>query len=156
MIPLPRLAIKARHSTNVLRFDLSPLQLGLGGCPWRVAVCSILLVRTRVTQVVRVAPELFDQYPTPMELAEAPRGKLAELVGPLGLQYSRAKTLVRFSTRFLEDAWTDMRDLPGVGPYVSDAVGLVCFGCTELESGDAALTSYARRLQCASGSSATA
>lgn len=147
MIPLPRLKVKTVRSHHDLDFKARLLQDGLGGCPWRVAVASILCNKTRRTCVDSVLEELLNRWPTPVALAAADRAELAQLLRPLGLQHQRAKTLVRFSFEFCADHWEDFRDLPGVGPYVADAVGLVCFGCTELESGDHALEAHARRLR---------
>lgn len=147
MIPLPRQMVKACHSEPTLDFSDQLLQAGLGKCPWRVAVASILLNRTTRKQVEPVLLALLEQWPTPMALACADRVDLADTLRSLGLQYTRANRLVRFSSKFLEDDWADLRDLPGVGPYVADAVGLVCFGCTELASEDPALHEYARRMR---------
>jgi len=84
-----------------------------------------------------------------MELAKADRASLADLIRPLGFQHERSRRLVRFTAVFLEDTWDDLLELPGVGPYVNDAVGLVCFGCTAIVSGDPALVPYARKLDLA-------
>ena len=147
MIPLPRLMVRTAHSEPSVDLEAWLLQAGLGGCPWRVAVASILLNRTTRRQVEPVLVELLERWPGPVELAMADRAELADCIRPLGLQYNRARTLIRFSAEFLEDGWDDLRDLPGVGPYVADAVGLVCFGCTDLESSDRALAAYADKLK---------
>lgn len=83
-------------------------------------------------------------YPTPEALCRAE--DIEELVRPCGLYRNRARQLVRFSSLWLGDSWSEMRELPGVGIYVADAVGLFCFGCTELECYDAALRGYAECL----------
>jgi A/G-specific adenine glycosylase len=146
MIPLPRDKVLTLPTTDALDFDAQPIQSGLGGCPWRVCVASILLNRTRRTVMQPVFMRLLEVWPNPCALAQADRGLVARLLRPLGFQHTRATRLIRFSHEFLDSDWEDLRDLPGVGPYVADAVGLVCFGCTELESGDGALVEYARRL----------
>jgi hypothetical protein len=48
----------------------------------------------------------------------------------------------RFCVMWLGDGWSDMRELPGVGVYVADAVGLFCFGCMELRCVDRVLTAF--------------
>lgn len=146
MIALTREAVKAIHSEPITGWDAWLLQCNLGGCPWRVAVCSILLQRTKRTQMESTLVHILGRWPTPMDLALADSEVLQTLLRPLGLYKTRARQLIRFSAEFLEDNWNDLRDLPGVGPYVADAVGLVCFGCTDLESADHALTAYARKL----------
>lgn len=150
MIPLPRNMVLTVHSVDALDYAAVPLQCGMGNCPWRICVASILLNRAKRPAVDRVLSKLFARWSTPMDLAKADREELTELLRPLGFQHRRAKTLIRFSAEFLEDGWSDLRDLPGVGPYVADSVGLVCFGCTELDSMDGALEAYARRLREAS------
>ena len=122
-----------------------PLQLSLGGCPWRVAVVSMLLCRTRRVQVEPVLRRLLSKYPVPEMLCRAE--DIEELVRPCGLYRNRARQLVRFSSLWLGDGWEEMRELPGVGIYVADAVGLFCFGCTELECCDVELVEYVKTLQ---------
>lgn len=147
MIPLPRERVLTLATTDELDFDAVPIQCGLGGCPWRVCVASILLNRTRRVAMQPVLVKLLARYSDPPSLAKADRREIADLLRPLGFQHTRATRLVRFSQVFLTDTWKDLRDLPGVGPYVADAVGLACFGCTELTSGDGALMEHARRLR---------
>lgn len=145
MMALPRLKLLTVHSSNALRFDLKPIQLGLGGCPWRVAVASVLLCRTRRVQMEPILERLFRSWPDPGSLARADR--LEALIQPCGFQNRRAHQLRRLSELWLTDSWDDLRDLPGVGKYVADAVGLVCFGCTDLECADGALLKHAEVLR---------
>jgi len=129
-------------------FDSSPIQAGLGGCPWRVAVASILLCRTRRCQMQGVLATLFAKWPTPGDLARADESTLEALVRPCGLHRTRARQLIRFSNRWLGDAWTDMRDLPGVGTYVADAVSIFCFGARTMDGADGVLETYLEGLHC--------
>ena len=142
MIPLPREACKAIRDPFHLRYDLSPLQRGLASSPYHVAVASMLLCRTRRVQVDRVVGRLFNEYGCPELLARAT--VLEDLLRPCGLHRNRSRQLQRFACAWLGDSWEDMRELPGVGLYVADAVGLFCFGCTKLESTDGVLDDYAR------------
>ena len=126
----------------------TPLQAGLGGCPWRVAIASMLLCRTRRVQAEPVLRELLFRWPTAAALAVAEG--VEEVCRPCGLHRQRARQLQRFSNEYLADWWKDLRELTGVGVYVADAVSLFCFGETNLESKDNVLSDYARRVKCAS------
>lgn len=128
---------------NRLTYNLRPLQLGMGRSPWRVAVASILLHRARYGQASRVLEAVLIRWSTPAELGRADSGELEQVLRPCGFQKNRARQLARMSMAYIGDAWNDLRDLPGVGAYTSDAVGLFCFERTALESNDGALREYA-------------
>lgn len=141
MMPLPRGLLLSVEPSGEPRYDgPTLLQEGLGGDPWRVIVASVLLCRARRSQVAGCLRELLAAHPSPNHLARAEG--LEELLRPCGLHRQRARQLQRLSSLWFSGAWEDARDLPGVGVYVADAVGLVCFGCVDLESTDAALRLY--------------
>lgn len=147
MMELPREMCKEAHlRAGENRFDLHPIQLGLGGSPWRVGIASILLNRTRRSVAEPILRDLLFFWSTPETLARA--DGLVNVIRSLGFQNRRATVLTSFSVAWLTDEWRDFRDLPGVGTYVADAVGLCIFGCPDLESNDIALTTY-RDLRCA-------
>lgn len=139
MIPLPRELILAAPFCEAPRFDLSPVQLGFDGSPWHVAVASMLLCKVRLDRPLMEA--VFAHWPDPESVAASDRA-LEELLRPLGLHRQRARQVQLLSRRWDTD-WADLRDHPGVGVYVADAVGLTCFGCVELESSDGVLATYA-------------
>src|ERR1035438_1473653 len=97
-----------------------PLQAGLGRDPWKVAVASMLLCRTRRVQAEPCFERLLYFYPGPEALARADACAVEGIVRPCGLHRQRARQLVRFSTRWFS-AYEDLRELPGVGLYVADA-----------------------------------
>ena len=146
MIELPFVKLRHMFSLELPRYDLSPLQLGMGIDPWRVAVCSMLLCRSRRMQAQPVLQVLLNFWPSAPHLARANESEVEAVVRPCGLQRNRARQLIRFSSLYLADTWQDMRELPGVGAYVADAVGLFCLGCTELDSSDGVLRKYAESL----------
>lgn len=119
------------------------LQETVGKDPWKVAIASMLLNRTRRQQAEPVLRELLNRWPDAAALSRADAAEVEEVVRPCGLHRNRARQLVRFSNRYMGDGWDDLRELPGVGLYVADAVGLVCFGCTDLESSDKVLAQCA-------------
>ena len=115
------------------------LQESLGGCPWRASIASMLLCRTTRKQAESALQALLRRWPGAEYLCRADVADVESVVRPCGLYRNRARQLVKFSSLYLGDAWSDLRELPGVGAYVADAVGLVCFGDTDLESEDGAL-----------------
>lgn len=124
----------------------APLQAGLGRDPWRVAVASMLLQRARRAQASPTLEKLLHRWPTPNALAIADLVELEEVLRPCGLHRQRARQLQRMSGLYISESWEDLRELPGVGAYTSDAVGLFCFGRTDLECDDRVLREHAEAL----------
>lgn len=141
MRKLTRELCMSRWLQGELDYSLAPIQLGMGKSPWHVAICSILLQRTRRVQMRDILAKLFAQYPTPSELAKAGE-ELYDLLRPLGLYRTRARQLSRLSLFWVEGGWNELRELPGVGTYIADCVGLFCFDDRELESDDRVLRAY--------------
>lgn len=136
MIPLPRELIRAAPFCTAPRFDLHPIQLGLGGSPWHVAVASLCLVKVRRDRATIGA--VFHHWPTP-EAMESSDRELEHLLRPLGLASQRARRIQLLSRRWRLDSWADLSEHPGCGPYVRDAVRMFCFGCFDMESNDSVL-----------------
>ena len=141
MMSLPRELIRAAPWPDRLRFDCSPIQLGLQGSPWHVVVSSILLCRAR--RMPTVLEDLLYAYPTPELLASADTSALERIVQPTGLHRNRARHLQQLSHKWYLNTWNDLRDLQGVGQYVADAVGLFCYGCKAVECDDGVLLKHA-------------
>lgn len=141
MIKLPKSAIldayecRGQHDKTI---D-GPLQLQMGRDPWKVAVASMLIHRCKHAESAFNA--LYYAFSGPEALARADEGIVASICH---LHRNRARQLIRFSSMWFAE-YDDLRELPGVGLYVTDAVGLFCFGCTDLESCDGVLMEYARQ-----------
>lgn len=144
MILLPRQMCVAARCDEEPKYGCQFLQDGMGKDAWRVTIASCLLCRTRRQQTEPVLKELLAQYPAAADLARS--ADLEPVLRPLGMQRNRARQLQRLSSMWHGEAWHDLRDLPGVGKYVADAVGLFVFSCTELECTDHALVAYVERL----------
>lgn len=131
----------------------SPLQLGMSGDPWRVMVASMLLQRAKRIQARPVLRELLRRWSSPAELTRADTSELESVLRPCGLHRQRARQMQRAASIFISEGWEEVKDLPGVGAYTSDAVGLFCFRRTDLECDDNALRDYAAKIaqqaQCA-------
>jgi 3-methyladenine DNA glycosylase/8-oxoguanine DNA glycosylase len=143
MMLLPKYLCLAIPMPTEICTETRPLQAGLYGSPWHVIVASQLLCRTRRSCADSVFAELIERWPTPADLARADSPELEALLQPLGLYRNRARQLIRMSFQWIEGNWEDARELAGVGKYVADAIGLFCFGCTDLVSDDHALVKYA-------------
>lgn len=117
LIHAPKLA-EFRH----LRFDMSPVQLGLCASPWHVAVASIS--RERPSILAR----LFERWPTPTLLSASD----TELENVLpDTSRTKIRYIQRLCFRWDVATWFDLRDLTGVSFYVAAAVALYCFGNTD-------------------------
>ena len=88
--------------------------------PWKMLVCCIMLNLTTRKQVDKVRYKLFKKYPKPQDMSVADYEELSELLMPLGMQYKRAATLMRFSKEYIE-GFADPIDLYGIGKYAKDS-----------------------------------
>ncbi|KAG2251886.1 hypothetical protein Bca52824_082022 [Brassica carinata] len=80
--------------------------------PWQVLVICMLLNKTCGAQVY-----LF---------ALCPNAKTT--TKPLRLQKKRSKLIQRFSLEYLQESWTHVTQLHGVGKYAADAYAIFCNG----------------------------
>ena len=100
--------------------------------PWSVLVAETLLQRTQASQVHPVYVEFMNRFPKPSLLVRASSESVAGLLSSLGLAV-RADRLKAVASEIVErhdgeipDTYDGLRGLPGVGPYVANAV--LCFG----------------------------
>jgi ribonucleotide reductase class II len=137
----------AAHRHRAAQWDVSsnPLQFGLGGCPWRIAIASLLLSRTNHKRVRPILAQLLKRWPTPKSLAVLDPWVLSRILHPLGYVERRTRTLIAMS-KMWDREWETLLDLPGVGPYVADAVAIFCFGGHSATSGDTVLVKYLQEL----------
>ena len=96
--------------------------------PWALLVCCILLNQTSRVQVDGVLTRLLAAWPDAAALASADAESVEAILRPLGLHRRRARTLIRFSSKFLEGAWRKPEELPGIGEYAADAHAIFCEG----------------------------
>lgn len=102
--------------------------------PYEVAVAELMLRRTQADQVVPVYREFLATFPAPDVLVAADSTEVRGILRPLGLAW-RAQNIIDFSRavvdRFggevpLEDH--KLRELPGVGVYVSASIRCFALG----------------------------
>ncbi|KAK9286309.1 hypothetical protein L1049_014699 [Liquidambar formosana] len=96
--------------------------------PWRVLVICMLLNRTSGLQAKRVISDLFTLCPNAKIATEVATEEIEKLIKTLGLQRKRAVMLQRFSQEYLEEGWSHVTQLHGVGKYAADAYAIFCTG----------------------------
>ncbi|PIA25298.1 hypothetical protein AQUCO_11900005v1 [Aquilegia coerulea] len=96
--------------------------------PWRVIVICMLLNRTSGRQVRGVISDFFKLCPDAKTTTEVVTEELEKVIQRLGLHKKRAKMVQRFSQEYLEDGWTHVTQLHGVGKYAADAYAIFCTG----------------------------
>lgn len=97
--------------------------------PFELLIATILSAQTTDEQVNNVTPELFDVYPTPEAMAEAPIQELEELVRSTGFYRNKAKALKRSSKIIVEEydgevpqTMEDLLELRGVARKTANVV----------------------------------
>ncbi|KAL1193764.1 Methyl-CpG-binding domain protein 4-like protein [Cardamine amara subsp. amara] len=96
--------------------------------PWRVLVICMLLNKTSGAQTRGVVSDLFVLCPDAKTATEVEEKEIETLIKPLGLQKKRAKMIQRFSLEYLQESWTHVTQLHGVGKYAADAYAIFCNG----------------------------
>lgn len=71
--------------------------------PFELLIATILSAQCTDVRVNKVTPALFDTYPTPELMAEAPLEELEELVKTTGFYRNKAKSLKESSKRITEE-----------------------------------------------------
>ncbi|CAI0424823.1 unnamed protein product [Linum tenue] len=96
--------------------------------PWRVLVICMLLNVTTGLQVRRVLEDFFTLCPNAKAATETPEEEIQNVIRSLGLYKKRAHKIRRLSQEYLEETWTHVTQLHGVGKYGADAYAIFCTG----------------------------
>lgn len=105
---------------------------------YRIFVSEILLHRTRAQQVLPVYKALLGRYPTMASLAGADEPELEKILHPLGLFWrcglmiGAAKQIEESNEGGVPENPNELRALPGVGNYISAAIGCFAYGRPEV------------------------
>lgn len=70
--------------------------------PWQLLVVTVLSAQTTDENVNRVAPELFDRYPTPTDLAAANPEEVEGIVFSTGFYRQKTKSIIALSGDLVE------------------------------------------------------
>jgi len=104
---------------------------GVSRDPWQTLLSETMSQQTRLEVVVPRYSEWVEKFPSVARLAAASEDEVLAAWAGLGY-YSRARNLHRASRELAERGWprssTELRALPGVGPYTAAAVASLCFG----------------------------
>ncbi|MBQ8331886.1 MAG: endonuclease III [Clostridia bacterium] len=101
--------------------------LEYGGEPWRLLVMARLSAQCTDARVNLVCRELFAEYPTLDDLADAPLARIEAIVRPCGLFRTKAESIKaactllrdRFESR-IPDTMEELLSLPGVGRKIAN------------------------------------
>lgn len=133
--------LRARNIRNFRRLIKDWGKENMRDFPWRhtddpyeVAVAELMLRRTQAVQVAPVYREFLRSYPDTHSLACADPDEVRDTLHSLGLHW-RAQNIIDFGCAVVEKfegqvpvSDRKLRDLPGVGPYVSAAVRCFALG----------------------------
>lgn len=96
--------------------------------PFYILIAEFLLQQTNVRKVQPIYEELVSRYPTPDRFVRASQHDVENIIQPLGLKYraTRLKKCAEIIQNqyygFVPNKYDDLLALPGVGPYIADAV----------------------------------
>lgn len=105
-------------------------------------MCCIMLNCTSRKQVDQVRDEFFRRYPDSLEAESADPAEMAELIAPLGFKNRRTQTIKRFSSDWMNLAWSEPSELYGIGKYAQDSWEIFQKGNLEVEPTDGVLYKY--------------
>jgi len=75
-----------------------------------------------------VISDLFGLCTDAKTATEVKEEEIENLIKPLGLQKKRTKMIQRLSLEYLQESWTHVTQLHGVGKYAADAYAIFCNG----------------------------
>jgi A/G-specific adenine glycosylase len=101
--------------------------------PYAILLAELMLHRTQARQVEPIYLRFLERFPTLQALAVAEEAEVLQMLAPLGLGWRLAKIMPM--ARLLVDRYSGevpcdrdaLLSLPGVGPYVADAVRVLAF-----------------------------
>lgn len=106
--------------------------------PFQLLVATILSAQTTDERVNMVTPELFEKYPAPADLAEAPQEEVEEVVRSTGFYRNKAKSIRGAARAVAEehggevpDEMSELLKLPGVARKTANVVLGDAFGKAE-------------------------
>ena len=100
---------------------------------WQGLIAEFLLLRTRADQAASVFESIQRQYPDARSLGEAPEDCLSGMIASLGLRW-RQPLFVQLARAIavrdgrIPTTVEELRELPGVGPYVAAATAALHAG----------------------------
>lgn len=121
--------------------------------PYQLLVATVLSAQCTDERVNSVTPELFEEFPTPEEMAEASQERVAELVRPTGYYNSKSEYLTEGARTLIEEfdgevprSIDDLTRVEGVGRKTANVVVSNAFGTHEGIAVDTHVQRLAQRL----------
>jgi endonuclease-3 len=121
--------------------------------PWELLVATILSAQCTDAMVNQVTPALFAEYPAPAALAEAPPGRIEQLIKRTGFFRQKTKAIQATARAIAEqhrgivpDAIDALCALPGIGRKTANVVLGTAFGKPAIF-----VDTHVRRLACRLG-----
>lgn len=111
--------IPPRSGYGLIQEDLWPDE-------WKILVSCMMLNCTSRKQVEKILPEFFSKWPDAKSLICADFEEIEKTISPLGFKNRRTKKLLEMSDAYVQKAWNDPKDLPGIGEYASRAWEIFC------------------------------
>lgn len=97
--------------------------------PYKILIAEVLLRKTTRSQVNGIFEKFIKKYPTPQSLASAKISSLEKILEPLGMQKKRSGLLIKLGKCIVNKHsgrvpknLNELRKIPGVGLYTSNAV----------------------------------
>ncbi|XP_059167186.1 capping protein inhibiting regulator of actin dynamics-like isoform X2 [Physella acuta] len=111
--------------------------------PWKLLIATILLNKTTGRQAIPTLWKFLNRWPLPQLACQADEEEMANLLFPIGLNYTRAKTIIRFSDEYLTKKWSYPIELHGIGKYGNDSYRIFCVNeWKQVEPADHKLNDY--------------
>ncbi len=106
--------------------------------PFQLLVATILSAQTTDENVNRVTPKLFEEYPTPREMARAREEDLYPILKSINYYKTKARNIIRVSRIIMEehhgrvpDTMQELVELPGVARKTANIVLWHAYGKNE-------------------------
>ena len=103
--------------------------------PFELAVAVVLSAQTTDAAVNKVTPQLFERYPDPASLAQAPLSEIESCIQRIGLYRNKARSIQGLARELVErfdgempQTMEELITLPGVGRKSANVILSVCFG----------------------------
>lgn len=103
--------------------------------PWQLLVATVLSAQTTDENINRVTPQLFDQYPTPRDLAKADPAEVEEIIFSTGFFRQKTKAIIGLSQQLIANHQGEvppdfeiLQHLSGVGRKTASVVLAEAFG----------------------------
>lgn len=111
--------------------------------PWKLLVATIFLNKTTGRQAIPTLWKFLNHWPTPEHACQGDEEEMAEVLFPIGLNYTRAHSIKKFSEEFLSKNWTYPIELHGIGKYGNDSYRIFCVNeWKQVEPSDHMLNNY--------------